>query len=154
MNKDFKEIAKKLGIAIPACLLSIGIANAETVKKDDVSKRSNISVSEISKNNIVNNEVIKFLTMNNANNTGIEVGHTNSYADRPANHTDDHDNTYHSDDHSNRSAYTSGNQCIPHSDSHTNIAPRNRHTNSGNAYHTDSHTDRPDPITTCPPSNK
>lgn len=153
MNNEFKKIAKQLGIAIPACLLSIGIANAETVKENEVSMSINAAGNEISKSNLVNNEVVKFLTMDNAYNTGVEFGHTNSYADRPANHTNDHSNTYHSDDHSNRSAYTSGNQCIPHADSHTNIAPQNRHTNSGNQYHTDAHTDRPDPIKTCPPSN-
>ena len=154
MNNEFKRIAKQLGIAIPACLLSIGVANAETIKENEVSKNINAAVSEISKSNLINNDVVKFLTMDNAYNTGIEFGHTNSYSDRPANHTDDHSNRYHTDDHSNRSAYNNGTQCIPHADSHSNRAPENRHTNSGNPRHSDSHTDIPDPVKTCPPSSR
>ena len=153
MNNELKKIAKQLGIAIPACLLSIGVANAETVKENEISKSSNAAVSEISKSSLVNNEVVKFLTMDNAYNTEIKLGHTNRYSDRPANHTDDHSNTYHADDHSNRSAYNNGNQCIPHSNNHDNTPARNRHTNNGgNPNHSDVHTDKQSPVTTCPPN--
>ena len=145
MNNEFKKIAKQLGIAIPACLLSIGVVNAETVKENEVSKSINATVSEISKNSLVNNEVVKFLTTDFTNGMDkVSPDHTNSHADRAANH---------SDDHSDRSAYNSGNQCIPHSNSHSNYPARNKHTNNGgNKYHTDVHTDRQSPVRNCPPN--
>lgn len=154
MNNEFKKIAKQLGIAIPACLLSIGVANAETVKENEMSKSINSAVSEIGKSNLVNNEVVKFLTVDFISGTDkLSPNHTNSHADRAANHSDDHDNRYHSDDHSDRSAYNSGNQCIPHSNSHSDYPARNKHTNNGgNKYHTDVHTDKQSPVTNCPPN--
>lgn len=154
MNNEFKKIAKQLGIAIPACLLSIGVANADPVKENKVSKSINAVVSEISNNNLVNNEVVKFLTTDFTKGLDkFSPNHTNSHVDRPANHTDNHDNVYHSNYHSDRSAYNNGNQCIPHSNNHDNTPARNRHTNNGgNPNHSDVHTDKQSPVTTCPPN--
>lgn len=154
MDKDFKEIAKKLGIAIPACLFSIGIVNAETIKENDYLNEENVKVCELRKSNLVNNDVFKFLSADFTK--GIDKfspNHTNKHVDRPANHTDNHDNVNHTNYHSDRSAYNSGNQCIPHSNSHDNTPARNRHTNNGgNPHHSDVHTDKQSPVTTCPPN--
>lgn len=148
MNEDFKKIAKGLGVVLPACLLSIGVANAETLSENELQKNIGDAVCKES-NVFSNNYVVKFLTMNHPGENGVEFGHTNRYTDVPANHTDDHDNVYHSDDHTNRSAVNDGTQCKPHTDNHSDRAPRNSHTNNGNRYHSDSHTDIPDARTTC-----
>lgn len=143
MNKDFKEIAKKLGIAIPACLFSIGIVNAETVKENNYLNKDNVKVCEIGKSNIVNNEVVKFLSADFTKSTKrMTPDHTDTHTDMGGNHTDSHSNISHINNHSNQNAYQRNNQCYPHSDSHTNRDGYNRHTNSGNERHTDYHTDR------------
>lgn len=145
MNNEFKKIAKQLGIAIPACLLSIGVANAETVKENEVSKSINAAVSEISKNNLVNNEVVKFLTTDYAKNVDkMTPDHTDFHTNQGGNHADRHSNSSHSDYHSNVDAKNNPRTqtCTPHSDSHTNKDGYNSHTNSGNKSHSDYHTNR------------
>lgn len=150
MNEEFKKIAKKLGVVLPSCLLSIGVVNAET---DDFIKSNNIKndfTKEVMTKNLANNSVVNFLAMHNPNKTSTELGHTNRHANAPANHTDEHSNVYHSDDHTNQSAYNEGNQCKPHVNNHSNREPISRHTNSGHQkYHSDNHTDIPDARTTC-----
>lgn len=145
MNNEFKKIAKQLGIAIPACLLSIGVANAETVKENEMSKSINATVSEISKSTLVNNEVVKFLTADFTKGTDrISPDHTDFHTNQGGNHADHHANKDHSDSHANKAAYqnTKTNTCMPHSDSHTNRDGYSQHTNTGNSNHTDYHTDR------------
>lgn len=158
MNKDFKEIAKKLGIAIPACLFSIGVVNAEsaTTSNNNIKATKDFSIN-INTTNIVNNEVVKFLTTDCMK--GIDIvspDHTNYHSNAGGDHSDHHSNTSHTDSHANRDAKTQYNRvkqpdgtyqqvpsCIPHSNSHTNSGANvNRHTNSGNRYHTDAHTDK------------
>ena len=153
MNNEFKKIAKQLGIAIPACLLSIGVANAETVKENEVSNDNNAAVSEISKSNLVNNEVVKFMTTDFTNGMNkVSPDHTNVHTDQQPNHTNQHTNGEHTNYHVNQDAYNKGNQCIPHSDSHSNYGERvNIHTNNGgNEYHTDIH-DNFSANKQCPP---
>lgn len=146
MNNEFKKIAKQLGIAIPACLLSIGVANAETIKENEMSKSINAAVSEISKSNLVNNEVVKFLTTDFMNSMDkLSPDHTNYHSNAGGDHADHHSNTSHTDVHSNRDATMNRqtNQCMPHANSHTNSGTNvNQHTNRGNAHHTDAHTDK------------
>lgn len=156
MNNEFKKIAKQLGIAVPACLLSIGVANAETIKENEVSKNINAAVSEISKSNLVNNEVVKFLTTDFTNCMDkLSPDHTNYHSDTGA-HTNDHANTNHINRHSNVDAKTTYTQtkdangnwikvpsCTPHTNNHSNSgADVNRHTNSGNPNHTNEHTNK------------
>lgn len=143
MNNEFKKIAKQLGIAIPACLLSIGVANAETVKENEVSKSINAAVREISKSNLPNNDVVKFLTTDFTKNVEKMIpDHTDFHTNQGGNHADHHSNTSHADYHSNKDARQTSNQCIPHSNSHTNRDGYNSHTNSGNKSHSDYHTNR------------
>ena len=153
MNNEFKKIAKQLGIAIPACLLSIGVANAETVKENEMSKSINAAVSEIRKSNLVNNEVVKFLTMDFANGMDkLSPDHTDRHTNREADHSDSHTNTDHMNYHTNKDAYNKGNQCIPHTNSHNNYGQRvNRHSNNGgNQWHTNVH-DNFSAQKQCPP---
>lgn len=145
MNNEFKKIAKQLGIAIPACLLSIGVANAETVKNNEVSKNINAAVSEISKNSLVNNEVVKFLTSDfSKNDDRMTPDHSDFHTNQGGNHADHHANQSHSDYHSNIDAKNNPRTqtCTPHSNNHTNTNGYSQHTNSGNKKHTDYHTDR------------
>lgn len=156
MNNEFKKIAKQLGIAIPACLLSIGVANAETIKENEVSKNINAAVSEIGKSSLVNNEVVKFLTTDFANGMDrLSPDHTNHHSDTGP-HTNDHSNRSHLNTHSNvdaRTTYTNVKNpdgtysrvpsCTPHTNNHSNSGANiNQHANSGNPNHTDQHTNQ------------
>lgn len=146
MNKDFKEIAKKLGIAIPACLFSIGVVNAETVKENDYLNEENVKVCEIGKINLSNNPVINHMIYDFTKDyNNISPDHTNYHSNTGGNHVNQHANQSHTDKHSNKSAYTDTKtkQCIPHTNTHSNSGSSvNQHTNSGNDIHTDSHTNR------------
>ena len=146
MNNEFKKIAKQLGIAIPACLLSIGVANAETVKENEVSKSIDAAVNEIGKSSLVNNEVVKFLTADYTNNVDrMSPDHTDFHTNQGGNHADHHSNQNHIDNHTNRDAYqnTRTNQCVPHANTHSNRDGYSQHTNTGNrGEHQDYHTNR------------
>lgn len=146
MNKDFKEIAKKLGIAIPACLFSIGIVNAETVKENDYLNEDHVKACEISKINLSNNPVINHMIADfTKDNNKISPDHTNYHSNTGGDHVDQHSNRVHTNNHSNRNAYTDKKteQCIPHTNTHSNSGSSvNQHTNYGNKTHTNSHTNR------------
>lgn len=147
MKKEFKKIAKQLGITIPACLFSIGMLNAESSNKmNDMINIENQSVTNISESSIINNDVITFLAtdfMYKKNYLSPE--HVDSHANRGGDHTDNHSNIRHTDNHTNMAARNnlSTNQCIPHTDKHTNSGyATNQHTNYGNKAHTNNHTNR------------
>ena len=156
MNNEFKKIAKQLGVAIPACLLSIGVANAETVKENEVSKSISAAVSEIGKSSLVNNEVVKFLTTDFAKNVDrVSPEHTDFHTDQGGNHADHHSDKSHANSHANTDAQTQYKTvrnpdgttqkvpyCAPHSNNHTNRDPYSNHTNTGNPNHQDRHTNR------------
>ena len=157
MNNEFKKIAKQLGIAIPACLLSIGVANAETVKENEMSKSINAAVSEISKSSLVNNEVVKFLTTDYTNGmVKLAPDHTNYHSNAGGDHADQHSNSNHVNRHSNVDAkttytrmqnpdgtYSNVPSCTPHTNNHSNSGSNvNSHTNRGNKVHTNKHTNQ------------
>ena len=137
MNEDFKKIAKGLGVVLPACLLTIGAANAATTMPTRNSDVPSVCV-KLNKGN----DVISHLMENTTNYSSDKMSpdHTDSHTDWGGNHSDSHSDTPHSDSHVN-SAKNSGNQCV-HTDKHTNRDPYNRHTNSGNKDHTNRHSNR------------
>lgn len=151
MNEDFKKIAKGLGVVLPACLLTIGAANAATT----MPTRNNDVPSACIKMN-KGNDVISHLMANTTNYSSDKLtpDHTNRHQNKGNTHTDRYTDESHSDYHSNRDAYNQSNtgQCIPHSNSHTDYGQnRHKHTNTGDRYHTDEHVDRT--INTECPSN-
>lgn len=157
MNNDFKKIAKQLGIVIPACLLSMGVAKAETANDVILPKVGNVAISEITKNNLVKNEVVNYLTTDFTKNMDVVApDHTNYHTNAGGDHANHHSNTSHTNSHSNIAAQTKYNRvqqpdgkytnvpyCEPHSNSHTDSGTSvNQHTNRGNQHHTDAHTDK------------
>lgn len=156
MNNEIKKIAKQLGIAVPACLLSIGVANAENTTENTLHNYANSAVYENTINNLANNDVVEFLTVDIVNlKEKMSPDHTDTHTDAGGNHANRHSNSAHADKHSNTAATTSYNSvkkddgtyervpyCKPHSDSHTNRDGYNSHTNSGNREHSDYHTNR------------
>ena len=139
MNEDFKKIAKGLGVVLPACLLTIGTANAATTMPTRNSDVPSVCV-KLNKGNDVISHLMANVTNYLSNNLSPE--HTDYHTDAGGNHTDSHSNYSHSDAHTNQAATTRNNQCIPHTDRHTNKEGYNRHTNSGNKQHSNSHTNR------------
>lgn len=146
MKKTAKEIAIKLGIAIPACVLSISALNAA---ESDTQKDPEQNDSQ--------NEVISLLSPSQTlvDSQSSMMVHSDVHTNVGGNHVDRHSNLSHSDVHSNRNAKnaqrrvtnsdgTSGyvTYCEPHSDRHTNRNPIQSHTNSGNSSHTDRHSNR------------
>ena len=146
--KKYQEIAKCLGITVPACVISVATiqaANAQIEEKSDYAEFSD-------------NEVVSLLTNTldtNSPGVGEWMAHTDSHSDFGGNHVNRHSNLGHADRHTNVAATTKYNYsrnpdgttnkvpyCSPHSDSHTNRNPVNNHTNSGNAYHTNRHVNR------------
>jgi hypothetical protein len=141
MNEDFKKIAKGLGVVLPACLLSIGTANAAVPMPTTNSDVPSVCV-KLNKGN----DVISHLIANTGKYSSDEVtpDHTNRHANRGGNHTDRYTDESHTDYHSNTNAYNNSDtgQCIPHSNTHTNYGQnRHKHTNSGDPHHTDTHSD-------------
>lgn len=152
MNEDFKKIAKGLGVVLPACLLSIGTANAAVPMPS-----MNNDVPSVCVKLNKGNDVISHMLANTANYSSDRYSpdHTDTHTDSGGNHTDSHSDYSHVDKHSNRDAqnstrriknddgtYSTVPYCSPHSDSHTNRDGYNRHTNSGNKSHSNFHTDR------------
>lgn len=146
--KKYKEIAKYLGISLPACVISLASAdsvNAKSAKNEEIDPAPS-------------NEVVSFLAdiiENNSPQMGEWIVHSDSHSNYGGNHADRHSNSQHSDRHANTNARESHKQvrnpdgttsyvpyCVPHSNSHTNRNPINQHTNSGNSRHTDKHTNR------------
>lgn len=142
MNEDFKKIAKGLGVVLPACLLSIGTANA-AVPMPTTNNDVPSACVKLDKTN----DVISHLLSNVSYYSSDEVtpDHTNKHVNRGGNHTDEHTNTSHTDYHSNTNAYNNSDSgvCVPHANQHTNYGRNvNKHTNNGNPTHTDEHADR------------
>lgn len=149
MNEDFKKIAKGLGVVLPACLLSIGTANA-TVPMPTMNNDVSPVCVKLNKGNDVITHLMANVTNYSSNNLSPE--HTDYHTDSGGNHTDSHSNYPHANDHNNTAAttkyqrvknddgtYSSVPYCAPHSDSHSNRNAYNNHTNSGNARHSDRH---------------
>ncbi|MBO5018472.1 MAG: hypothetical protein J6C56_06375 [Alistipes sp.] len=149
MKKSAKEIAIKLGITIPASVLSISAANAAEPTMLQVPEQD---IMEVCKNEVI--DLISPLHSNYTSESGLMV-HSDVHTNIGNNHADHHANTNHSDSHSNTNAKSSykwvtkddGTQervefCDPHSDRHTNRNPVQSHTNSGNKHHTDKHSNR------------
>lgn len=157
MNNEFKKIAKQLGIVIPACLLSMGVAKAETTNNIILPKVGNVTIGEITKNNLAKNEVVNFLTTGFTKNMDVLApDHTNYHSNSGGDHSDQHSDRPHTNSHSNKDAATKYNNvknpdgtytrvpyCEPHSNRHSDSGTGvNQHTNYGNKYHTDRHTDK------------
>lgn len=146
MKKTAKEIAIKLGIAIPACVLSISALNAA---ESDTQKAPEQNDSQ--------NEVISLLSPSQTlvDSQSSMMTHSDVHTNVGGNHVDRHSNNPHSDRHTNYDAKNTRREvknsdgtvgyvgyCEPHSDRHTNRNPIQSHTNSGNRNHTDRHSNR------------
>lgn len=146
MKKTAKEIAIKLGIAIPTCVLSISALNAA---ESDTQKAPEQNDSQ--------NEVISLLSPSQTlvDSQSSMMVHSDVHTNVGGNHVDRHSNSLHSDTHANHDAQNKSrvvtnsdgtasrvSYCEPHSDRHTNRNPIQSHTNSGNKSHTDRHSNR------------
>lgn len=104
-----------LGVVIPACLFTVGAANAATT----TTTRSSELPSVCEKLD-QSNDVFSRLTANAKNNPSDEIslGHADTHTDMGGNHVDSHSNFSHTDRHSD---FTRGQneQCV-HTDTHTN----------------------------------
>lgn len=151
MNNDFKKIAKGLGLILPACLLSIEVANAATINKQN-NNEQNVCIKLDRGNDVINHLIIN--ETEEWSNI-FSPDHTDTHTDLGGNHSDSHSDYAHQDKHTNKNAstqtkkvrnedgtYSSLSYCSPHTNNHTNRDGYNRHTNSGNKSHTDTHTDR------------
>ena len=134
-KKDFKKIAMGLGVAIPACLFTVGAANAATT----TTTRSSELPSVCEKLD-QSNDVFSRLTVNatNYSSDNFDLGHADVHTNIGGNHSDKHANNGHTNKHTN-STQGAGLQCV-HTDLHSNTSGYNKHTNTGNAKHTDQHT--------------
>lgn len=138
MEKDFKKIAVQLGIMVPTCLLSMNtIATEKTTQSD----KDMIDVPSVK---FEQNDVVKMLAMKTEAGTLDKMSffqHTDRHTNVGGNHSNRHSDIDHSDHHSNVDAYNKGNQCIPHTNRHSNSAPHtNSHENTGQYGHSDNHT--------------
>lgn len=135
MDKEFKKIAIQLGIAIPACLFSIGHVKADTCKVAE----KGLYKSDVAE--VADNEVVCRLMSSVAGYNSDEMmpGHVNNHTNLGGNHSDRHSNIGHANQHTNNP-----NVC-PHSDHHTNRPGNNQHTNVGNTRHSDYHTNHSTP---------
>lgn len=152
MNEDFKKIAKGLGIVLPACLLTIGAANAANTMPTRNSDVPSVCVKMNKGNDVISH--LRANTMNFSSDR-LSPDHTDTHSDYGNNHVNQHSDYPHSDNHNDRSAKTTYTtvrnddgttsrvpSCTPHTDNHTNKDRINNHTNSGNRYHTNQHTNR------------
>lgn len=106
MKKNFIEIAKGLGIAIPVCLLA-STAEASVAKVtsiEDVIGKEKVASLQVEKNSVKD----RILQAFNAEETEspYQIAHTNAHANYRVSHTDVHNNQWygnnqHSDSHSN-----------------------------------------------------
>ena len=105
MKKNFIDIAKCLGVTIPACLMaSTAEANmAKATSLTDAICQENVTSSQV-KQNSVKDRIIKAFN-EEATESPYQIAHTDIHANYRVSHTDRHNNywdgNYHSDSHSN-----------------------------------------------------
>lgn len=104
------------------------------------------NVVDLSQSAILKNDVSKRILnfqvkdfMGEQDNTLL--AHTNSHTDVGGNHSDSHSNIAHSNYHTNKEQKD---MCPAHVDTHSDRDGRNSHTNEGRTTHSDHHTNKAD----------
>ena len=105
MKKNFIDIAKCLGIALPACLMA-STAEASMAKVSsltDVITQEKVTSSQVEPNSVKDRIIQAF--NEETTESPYQIAHTNVHANYRVSHTDVHNNywdgNYHSDSHSN-----------------------------------------------------
>lgn len=105
MKKNFIEIAKGLGIAIPVCLLAstAEASMSKVTSLTDVMPQKTVTNSQVEPNSVKDRIIQAF--SEEATESPYQIAHTNIHANYRVSHTDVHNNywdgNYHSDSHSN-----------------------------------------------------